>query len=205
MVAVKSRLWGRASNCPCRSALPAAGTRYQCINPRRSGDLVRTTDGRRPARLYAYILQMLPNRADADDVLQRANLVMWTKREELVEGSNFVAWAARIAYFEVLTWRNRRPAIASALTTCWWSDSRQAADDAGWMGAFVPMLRRCMDQLSQPDRELLEMQHVNSPPRDIATRLGRSSGAIAQAMHRIRKALLKCIDAQDRVPEEGVR
>ena len=57
--------------------------------------------------LYAYILQMLPNRADADDVLQRANLVMWTKREELVEGSNFVAWAARIAYFEVLTWRKQ--------------------------------------------------------------------------------------------------
>ncbi len=157
--------------------------------------------------LYAYILQMLPNRADADDVLQRANLVMWTKREELVEGSNFVAWAARIAYFEVLTWRKQ-----AARNRLCFDDllverlSREAADDAGWMGTFVPMLRRCMDQLSQPDRELLEMQYVDGlRQRDIATRLGRSSGAIAQAMHRIRKALLKCIDAQDRVPEEGVR
>ena len=116
--------------------------------------------------LYAYILQMLPNRADADDVLQRANLVMWTKREELVEGSNFVAWAARIAYFEVLTWRKQ-----AARNRLCFDDllverlSREAADDAGWMGTFVPMLRRCMDQLSQPDRELLEMQYVErSPP-----------------------------------------
>ena len=139
MVAVKSRLWGRASNCPCRSASPAVGHVTDAFNPRRSGDLVRTTDGRRPARLYAYILQMLPNRADADDVLQRANLVMWTKREELVEGSNFVAWAARIAYFEVLTCANRRPAIASALTTCWWSDScaRPPMTRAGW-GPLCP-------------------------------------------------------------------
>ena len=30
-------------------------------------------------RLYAYILTLLPNRADADDVLQEASLVMWDK------------------------------------------------------------------------------------------------------------------------------
>ena len=30
-------------------------------------------------RLYAYVLALLPNRADADDVLQEASLVMWDK------------------------------------------------------------------------------------------------------------------------------
>src|SRR5262249_54956902 len=33
-------------------------------------------------RLYAYILTLLPNRADADDVLQEASLVMWDKFDE---------------------------------------------------------------------------------------------------------------------------
>jgi RNA polymerase sigma-70 factor, ECF subfamily len=165
----------------------------------------RLADGQRG--LYAYILQMLPNRADADDVLQRTNLVMWTKREEFVEGSNFGAWAARIAYYEVLTWRKHQARDRLCFDDVLVEQlSYEATNDAGWMETFVQMLRRCMDQLSPSDRELLEMQYVDDlRPRDIATRLGRSSGAIAQAMHRIRKALLNCIDAQDHALEEHVR
>ena len=33
-------------------------------------------------RLYAYVLTLLANRADADDVLQEASLVMWDKFDE---------------------------------------------------------------------------------------------------------------------------
>src|SRR5262249_11570774 len=33
-------------------------------------------------RLYAYVLTLLPNRADADDVLQEASLVLWDKFDE---------------------------------------------------------------------------------------------------------------------------
>ncbi len=146
--------------------------------------------------LYAYILQLLPNRTDADDVLQATNLVMWSKREEFREGSDFAAWAARIAYYEVLTSRKRKArdrlrfddALIAQL-------SREAGGEAGRMDTLLQMLRRCMERLSEPDRELLEMQYADGlRPRQIAVRLGRSPGAIAQAMHRIRMSLLKCID-----------
>src|SRR6266566_4360654 len=53
-------------------------------------------------RLYAYILTLLPNRADADDVLQEASLVMWDKFEEEHPPDDFAAWGCRIAYFKVL-------------------------------------------------------------------------------------------------------
>ena len=33
-------------------------------------------------RLYAYILTLLPRRADADDVLQETSLVLWDKFDE---------------------------------------------------------------------------------------------------------------------------
>src|SRR5438552_748781 len=53
-------------------------------------------------RLYAYILTLLPHRADADDVLQEASLVMWDKFDEQHPPNDFTAWGCRIAYFKVL-------------------------------------------------------------------------------------------------------
>src|SRR3954447_17914627 len=59
-------------------------------------------------RLYAYVLTLLPNRADADDVLQEASLVMWDKFDDERPPEDFVAWGCRIAYFKVLDLRKKR-------------------------------------------------------------------------------------------------
>src|SRR5262245_22061331 len=59
-------------------------------------------------RLYAYILTLLPHRADADDVLQEASLVMWDKFDDEHPPADFVAWGCRIAYFKVLDFRKKR-------------------------------------------------------------------------------------------------
>jgi RNA polymerase sigma-70 factor, ECF subfamily len=153
--------------------------------------------------LYAYILQLLPNRTDADDVLQATNLVMWSKREEFQQGSDFAAWAGRIAYYEVLTCRKRK-----ARDRLRFDDSlverlsSEAGAESGRMDVVLQNLRKCMERLSQADREMLELQYADDlRPRQIAVRLGRSPGAIAQAMHRIRMSLLKCIDEHDRTAE----
>ncbi len=149
--------------------------------------------------LYAYILQLLPNRSDADDVLQATNLVLWVKRSQFAAGTDFAAWAARIAYFEVLTFRKRmgreRIRFDDALVE---QLAAEAAAEAEQTDDLLQMLRRCMDKLSAQDRDLLEMQYsFDLRPRQIAERTGRSPGAIAVAMHRIRMSLLECIDESD--------
>src|SRR5437762_11195067 len=53
-------------------------------------------------RLYAYILTLLPNRADAEDVLQETSLAMWDKFEASTPPTDFLAWARRVAYHKVL-------------------------------------------------------------------------------------------------------
>src|SRR6059058_6691756 len=53
-------------------------------------------------RLYAYILTLLPRRADADDVLQETSLVMWDKFDAAAPPADFLAWARRVAYHKVL-------------------------------------------------------------------------------------------------------
>jgi RNA polymerase sigma-70 factor (ECF subfamily) len=157
--------------------------------------------------LYAYILQLLPNRSDADDVLQATNLVMWSKRGEFCEGTDFAAWAARIAYFEVLTHRKRRQRDKLQFNDHLIEQlAREAAGDTGRMESILDTLRRCTDKLSESDRDLVHLQYADDlRPREIGERLGRSAGAIAQAMHRIRMALLKCIDQSLPTQEENSR
>src|SRR5688572_9156273 len=59
-------------------------------------------------RVYAYILTLLANRADADDALQEASLVMWDKFDPDSPPDDFAAWGCRIAYFKVLDIRKKR-------------------------------------------------------------------------------------------------
>src|SRR5436190_16383016 len=59
-------------------------------------------------RLYAYVLTLMPNRADADDVFQEASLVMWDKFDADHPPDDFTAWGCRIAYFKVLDCRKKR-------------------------------------------------------------------------------------------------
>ena len=148
--------------------------------------------------LYAYIFQLLPNSADADDVLQATNQVLWRKRREYTPGSNFGAWAARIAYYEVLTFRKKR-----SRDKLLFDDKliEQIAEDSveDWdrLEPAVKALRNCVDALKTCDRELLDMQYVDGmKPKQIGKLLDRSAGAIAQAMHRIRVILMRCVDSK---------
>ena len=64
-------------------------------------EFVRLLTGQQ-RQLYLYIIALLPNPTDVDDVLQATNMVLWSKADEFEPGSDFGAWARRVAHFEVL-------------------------------------------------------------------------------------------------------
>ena len=43
-------------------------------------------------RLRGFAMSLIPNRADAEDVLQQANLILWRKFGQFQIGTNFFAW-----------------------------------------------------------------------------------------------------------------
>lgn len=165
----------------------------------------RLVEGQRG--LYAYILQLLPNRTEADDVLQATNLALWNGRAQFASGSNFAAWAAKVAYFEVLTHRKRKSRDRLVFDDSLVHQiSGEAADAVDQMDSVLRMLRRCMGKLSQSDLSLIHMQYADGlRSREIAEQTGRSAGAIAQATHRIRMSLLKCIEENKRIAGEDRR
>src|SRR6266576_3530056 len=52
-------------------------------------------------RVYAYIVTLLPNRDDAEEVFQQTSLALWKKWEQYDPDRDFVRWACGMAHFEV--------------------------------------------------------------------------------------------------------
>ena len=61
---------------------------------------------RHHAALLGYILSLVSNWSDAEDILQQASVVMWRKFGEFQPGSDFRSWGCQIAKFHALNCSN---------------------------------------------------------------------------------------------------
>lgn len=145
--------------------------------------------------LYAFILSILPNRSDADDVLQETGLVLCQRFSEFRPGSNFFAWACRIAHHKVLDHAKRlaRSPVRfdDDLVESFVEESIAAADERD--DEFSALLR-CMQKLSQRDRELLDRCYQPKvTARSVAEELNRPADTIYKRLRRIRTMLFQCV------------
>ena len=128
--------------------------------------------------------------------LQEANRVIWEKSDEWEPGTNLSAWAYRIAFYEVLTFRKR-----TARETLRFGDAvvEQLADDAVTAVDAASDRRRalhhCMDELPANDRDLISRRYLEgATATDVARQVNRSAKSVCQSMARIRRRLLDCIE-----------
>src|SRR5262245_27171270 len=59
-------------------------------------------------RVYGFIMTLVFNYHDAEEVFQNTSVVLWNKFGEFQPGSDFFAWASRVAYYEVLSLLKQR-------------------------------------------------------------------------------------------------
>jgi len=146
--------------------------------------------------VYGYILSLVPNWADADEILQETNVRLWEEADKFEMGSNFGAWAKRVAYFQVLTWRKR--ASRSRLVF----DQRvidAIAEEPSWndeaFEARQQALGDCVSELPDHSRELLRNCYVSgSKIKDVAVELRKTPSSVYKALERIRVVLHSCIE-----------
>jgi RNA polymerase sigma-70 factor (ECF subfamily) len=148
-------------------------------------------------RLYAYILTLLPNRADADDVLQEASLVMWDKFDDDNPPNDFAAWGCRIAYFKVLDFvkKKQRSRVFFSQPML-----ERLAETAAEHAAALQLddrreaLAGCIEKLRPRDRDLLTHRFAEgASTRSAAEHDGRSVEAVYKALAKIRQALFDCV------------
>jgi RNA polymerase sigma-70 factor (ECF subfamily) len=147
-------------------------------------------------RVFLYALSLLHNAADAEEVLQETNLVLWRKFDEYQPGTNFDRWACRIAYFEVLKFRQKKASAARLFSSDFVESlAAEAERSIDLLDARRSALTRCLGKLSEKDRGLVMhryQEHATTP--SVAEALGRSVQGTRRALHRIRMALLACIE-----------
>jgi RNA polymerase sigma-70 factor (ECF subfamily) len=148
-------------------------------------------------RLYAYILTLLPNRADADDALQETSLVMWDKFDEAAPPDDFAAWGCRIAYFKVLDFYKRagraRVRFSQAMLERVAETAIEQAEPLQ-LDARRDALAGCIEKLSARDRDLLARRFSpGATTLSTSAQVGRSVEAVYKALARVRRALFECV------------
>jgi RNA polymerase sigma-70 factor (ECF subfamily) len=155
--------------------------------------------------LRLYVQSLMPGDAAAHDVMQQANATLWRKRDEFALGTNFRAWAFSVARYEVLNHRKQqardsRLVFGVELEQVLADDLIERPDDTE---RRQEALRRCLEKLRQQDRELLLHRYTATAGTldDFAQRMGRSVGGLKVTLHRLRNALLGCIEKQLAITE----
>ena len=117
-----------------------------------------------------FILSLVPNWADAEEIHQETNVKLWQEFGKFQSGSDFGKWARTIARYEVLTFRTRE-------RRDWLRMSQRSLDllTAEVEAAIDNVkpremaLTECVEQLSAFNRELVRLYYtVGRTVREIA-------------------------------------
>jgi RNA polymerase sigma-70 factor (ECF subfamily) len=146
-------------------------------------------------RIRAYIITLVPNRDDADDLFQETSTVLWEKFAGFAPGTDFVAWACRVAFWKISNHRKKR-----AHSRIMFDDrvlsllAERAVELTPRLDARREALQGCLGRLPERDRHLVLARHEPGGNVERAARVsGRTLQAAYKALQRIRKSLFDCV------------
>jgi RNA polymerase sigma-70 factor, ECF subfamily len=146
-------------------------------------------------KLYLFILAQVASAADAEEILQETNLVIWSKCDQFEEGTNFFAWAAAIANFEVLRFRQRRQRDKHTFSQEFVEGiALEVVKQLDHTEDRQLALEACLKQLSADDMELIRKRYQpGESGRSVAGQIGRPANSVYQSLGRIRRFLMECV------------
>jgi RNA polymerase sigma-70 factor (ECF subfamily) len=143
--------------------------------------------------LHTFVRSLVPTRQMASEVMQDVILVLWEKFDA---AADFQGWAfgvaKNVALRHLRSLSRDRHVFDDELVN-------QLADDAA---AMVPVhdghreaLERCLEKLPAAQRELVLTAYTKGTRMDeLANRRGQTPMALYKLLHRIRQALLECVE-----------
>jgi RNA polymerase sigma-70 factor (ECF subfamily) len=148
------------------------------------------------AALRGFILSLVADPSTAEDILQETNLVAWRKAADFETGSNFRAWAFRIAHFQVLRHRQKlsrdRLILDDDLVNTLADEAVE--DDQSPIQARRERLNLCLARLPERQRAVITSRYFEDESvAKIAARSGTNANAVSQLLHRARRNLLECL------------
>lgn len=146
-------------------------------------------------RLYGYVLSLTADPDAANDLLQEANIVLWKQWRQFEPGSNFKAWAFRIAHFQFMAYRQKRlrdkVLFSDDLLSLLASEAKEV-DERHEQRAV--MLERCLELMPPRSREAIRLRYADElKVGEMAQKMNRNANAVYQMLFRARRWLIECV------------
>jgi RNA polymerase sigma-70 factor, ECF subfamily len=173
---------------------PAPNDSAQPLSAERQEEFVLLLNGAH-GLLLRYLLTLVANRHDAEDVLQRASLVMWRRFGTFEAGTDFIAWATTVAFYEArnfqrVTGRSRLEFDDELMQTL----AAERVDHVRQWSARSDALEECMQKLDAASRALVEAIYTDGTQAiEIARQQGCAPKTIYNKLNFIRRALAECV------------
>ena len=147
--------------------------------------------------VLGYLIRLSGNLADAEDLLQMANVTAWEKREEFESGSNFVAWLCTIGRNHYLNHSNKSqrhqtvPLLDSDVEKMVENRHQEREQEETRKRR---LLQICLERLIDRQREFVEEFYLQGKTlRELADDNRMNANAVAQILHRARQNLIDCV------------
>lgn len=145
--------------------------------------------------IRAYLFAAVHNYHDAEDLLSQVAVAVARDYEKYDPNTPFIRWAIAIARNRVLNYR-RSKATSKLVFSQDTLDALAGAmpQEAPAETATKAALDDCIDKLQDRSRQALTLRYEDDlKPAEIAPRLNMTPTAVTSMMHRVHKALAKCV------------
>lgn len=151
--------------------------------------------GQHHAAILGYVIALVAKPADAEDIMQETCIALWRKFSEYDANRGFRPWAKKIAFIEVLRYRQQ-----TSRSRLWFNESvlemlsQDLIEPKEETDLRLGALAECMGRISESDRHVIQSRyHRGQSVRDISLVLDRPESTVYKRLQKIRSALADCI------------
>lgn len=147
-------------------------------------------------QLLRFILPLVGDLNDAQDVLQETAKALWRKFGDYDPAQPFLPWARQFARNEVLMHHRRRKRITFLSEELLEQLAEREATRDELACRRQAALSGCLEKLPEADRRLVHRRYLDphASVDGLAQELGQTANVLYKSLGRIRKALLSCIE-----------
>lgn len=145
-------------------------------------------------RVYRYIVSLIPDRAEAEDLFQQTSLTLWETWDRYDPALDFVRWACGIAHNHVRNhFRKRQGPLALDEQVLDQLGARRLEED-GVLEDRRRILETCLAEMAQRHRQLLDRVYGGGRTvEEVAREQDQTPNALYKLLRRLRAALHECI------------